>query len=49
MFEPMWSHGLIFPPSLIDILETNESEGDDDNDSVTDYDVMEYLDNNDDE
>ena len=50
LFEPMWSYGLILPPSLIDILETNNSEDDDDNDSVIDYeDVMEYLDNNDDE
>ena len=50
LFKPMWSYGLIFPPSLIDILEANESEDDDANDSVIDYeDVMEYLDNNDDE
>ena len=50
LFEPTWSYGLIFPPSVIDIFEANENEDDDDNDSVTDYeDVMEYLDNNDDE
>ena len=50
LFEPLWSHGLIFPPSLIDVLDAIKSEDGGGNDSDSDYEVvMEYLDNSDDE
>ena len=52
--EPIWSYGNILPPSLVDLIEDDEDDGEeeDDEDLIEDYDfddILEYLDDEDDE
>ena len=52
--EPLWTEGLILPPSLVDLLDTTYQEGesneeDGEEDGINDYEeLLEYLDDDDD-
>ena len=51
--EPLWTEGLILPPSLVDLLDTTYQEGesneeDGEEDGINDYEeLLEYLDDDD--
>ena len=53
--EPLWTEGLILPPSLVDLLDTTYQEGesneeDGEEDGIDDYgELLEYLDDDDDD
>ena len=50
MIEPHWSSGPNLPPSLVDLLEPQDSNEDEDNerDEVIDYDeLLEHIDGDD--
>ena len=45
--EPLWSHGSILPPSLVDILDTSQSDDQatDEDEDIIDYDdMLDYID-----
>ena len=49
VLEPLWSCGLILPPTLIDLLDTPEYDEETDDEEVTDYDdLLEYQDDDND-
>ena len=47
--EPVWSHGPILPPSLVDLLDTPEEEQEENEEEAGVYDYEELLDDLDDD